>query len=79
MSRGQLTEKYLDNLGYPYDDSCVNYIVRSWESDHEEQLMEEDGFEIDEEDVRDYWLSYVAENLFIQGTIRKNHKKRWKL
>lgn len=54
----------LENLHYPYDDFCVNYIVRNWVNDHTEEIKEIDGFEIDEEDVKIYWFDYVRENYF---------------
>lgn len=63
--RTDLVIKFLDELDFPYDDYCVNYITKSWEEDHEEEIKEIDGFEIDEEDVKIYWLGYVNENLFV--------------
>jgi len=62
--RADLVIEILDNLDFPYDDYCVNYITSSWEKDHEEAIKEIDGFEIDEEDVKIYWFDYVKENLF---------------
>lgn len=62
--RSKLVIEFLDNLYFPYDDFCVNYIVKNWERDHEEELKEIDGFEIDEDDVRIYWFDYVTTNLF---------------
>lgn len=57
-----LVVKFLDELDLPYDDYCVNYISKAWEEDHKEEI---DGFEIDEENVKMYWLHYVNENLFV--------------
>lgn len=65
--RGKLVVEFLDNLYFPYNETCVNYIVNHWEHDHKEQLQEIDGFEIDEDDVRIYWFDYV-ENLFKEAT-----------
>lgn len=56
--------EFLDNLDFPYDDFCVNYIVRNWMSDHAEEIRDIDGYEIDEEDVKIYWFDYVKEMLF---------------
>ena len=58
-----LVVEILDDLDFPYDDSCVNYIAKNWENDHEEEIIE-DHVEIDEEDVKIYWFDYVKENLF---------------
>ena len=63
--RQDLVIKFLDELELPYDDYCVNYITDAWESDHKEELIENDWFEIDEIDVQSYWLYYVKENLFV--------------
>lgn len=63
--RSELVCEWLDELEFPYDDFCVNYIVRNWERDHEEELEEIDGFEIDIEDVKIYWFDYVKEKLFL--------------
>lgn len=54
----------LENLNYPYDDFCINYIISNWKADHTEEIKEIEGFEIDEEDVKIYWLDYVKEMLF---------------
>ena len=62
--RSELVIDLLIELGFPYDDSCVNDIVENWENDHEEELKELDGFEIDREDVEIYWFDYVRANLF---------------
>lgn len=58
-----LVVEILDDLDFPYDDFCVNYIAENWEKDHEEEIIE-DYIEIDEEDVKIYWFDYVKENLF---------------
>ena len=63
--RTDVVVKLLDELNLPYDDYCVNYIAQAWETDHEEEIKEIEGFEIDEEDVKIYWLHYVNENLFV--------------
>ena len=63
--RTDLVINLLDELDLPYDDYCVNYIAQAWEADHEEEIKETYGFEIDEEDVKMYWLGYVNENLFV--------------
>lgn len=65
MDRITIIEDYLESLDYPYDDFCVNYIIKNWENDHEEEIKEIDGFEVDEEDVKIYWFDYVKEMLFI--------------
>lgn len=62
--RTDLVIKYLKELELPYDDYCVNFIVKDWEKDHEEEIKENALYEIDEEDVKSYWLYYVRENLF---------------
>ena len=67
MSRYQLVQSFLDELDFPYDDGCVNFIVEDWEKDHKEQLVdvdEDDMIEIDREDVESYWFFYVKEKLF---------------
>lgn len=47
----------LDKLGLPYDDYCVNYIIK--------QLQESLKDFYTEEDIKTYWLWYVNENLFV--------------
>ena len=66
-TRTDLVTEFLNGLNFPYDDYCVNYIVKQWEDDHIEQLNvpKEDRIEIDKEDVELYWFSYVKENLFV--------------
>lgn len=67
MLRRDLVQRLLDELNFPYDDYCVNYIASQWEDDHEEQLcvLKEERIEIDKEDVELYWFFYVKENLFV--------------
>ena len=68
IQRTDLVTKFLDELNYPYDDHCVNYIANQWEDDHMEQLVsvpKEERIEIDKEDVESYWFDYVNENLFV--------------
>ena len=64
MSRPDMVMRYLEELSFPYDDFCINYIIRNWKLDHEEELDTIDGFEIDIDDVRCYWLDFVKANLF---------------
>jgi hypothetical protein len=63
--RIKLVISFLEDLELPYDDYCVNYIVKEWERDHKEEIIESDEFEIDEIDVESYWMYYVKENLFV--------------
>ena len=58
-NRTEIVINCLENLDYPYEDFCVNYIIRNWEQDHAEEIKEIDGFEIDEEDVKMYWFDYI--------------------
>ena len=62
--RTDLVIKYLEELELPYDDYCVNSIVKNWEKEHEEEIKENNLYEIDDEDVKSYWFYYVKENLF---------------
>jgi hypothetical protein len=63
--RTDLVVKCLDELGLSYDDDCVNYIANNWERNHKEELIEIDGFEIDEEYVAIDWLCYATEHKLI--------------
>ena len=52
--------KLLNDLEYPYNNLCVNYIVVKWSEEHKEQLEKDNTFTIDEEDVKIYWFEYVT-------------------
>lgn len=63
MKRKNIITKHLEELGYPYNDLCVNLIQKEWEHDHQEQLEEDEFFEIDKEDINLYWCSITNELL----------------
>ena len=56
MIRDMIIE-ILDRLDFPYDDYCMNYIVKEMQNNYKN--------EITEDNVKAEWLWYVKENLFV--------------
>ncbi len=56
--------EFLEELELPHNAKCVDYILDNWIKEHKEYieyaLEDNDTFEIDSEDVVNYWMNYVT-------------------